>query len=73
MKYKGSDSNDLYILANELAEANRLKKLEILWASRTNDMTDRMLLNLMNILKDPENKSMDPYGCFEEEDLGEKK
>lgn len=67
LKYQGSDSNDLYILANELAEANRLKKLEILWASRTNDMTDRILLNLMTILKDPESKSMDPYGSFEEE------
>ena len=66
MVYTGSDSNDLYILANELAEANRLKRLEILWASRTNDMTDRILLNLMNILKDEGTKSLDPYGSFEE-------
>jgi len=67
MKYNGSDSNDLYILANELAESNRLKKLEILWASRTNDMTDRILQKLMVILKDPENKSLDVYGDLEEE------
>ncbi len=65
MKYQGSDSNDLYILGNELAEANRLKRLEILWASRTYNMTDSMLHKLMKILKDPENKSMDICGDLE--------
>ncbi len=66
MKYSGSDSNDLYILANELSEANRLKRLEILWAGRTNNMTDRVLKKLMDILKNTEDKNLDVYGEFEE-------
>ncbi len=64
MKYQ-SDDNDSYILANELAEANRLKKLEILWASRTNDMTDTKLQKLMNILKDPEDNNLDIGDYYE--------
>ncbi len=66
MKYQGSDSNDLYILGNELAEANRLKRLEILWGGRTKDMTDETIKKLMKILEDPENESMDVYGDFVE-------
>ena len=28
-KYKGSERDDLYIIANEIAESNRLKRLEL--------------------------------------------
>jgi len=66
MRYTGSDSNDLYILANELAEANRLKRLEILWAGRAGNMTDESLKKLMDILVDEGNNNLDVYGDFDD-------
>jgi len=74
MKYKINEErlgeHDIPVLlqciANESAEANRLKRLEIIWGSRAGNMTDRTLKNLMKTLQDTEDINLDIYGDFDD-------
>ncbi len=70
MKYGGSQIDTKYtmrLIANELAEANRIKKLEILWGGRAGNMTDKYCKKLMDILEDPNDYNLDVYGDYNED------
>ncbi len=66
MVYTGSDSNDLYILANELAEANRLKRIEIFWGGRAGNINGSTAKKLIDVLQNPDDNNLDLDGDFDE-------
>lgn len=68
-KYEEPLTNDVHglrLIANELADANRLKKLEIIYAGRAGNMTEETVKKLIDILNDSDDNNLDLYGDYEE-------
>lgn len=61
-----SEAQGLRYVANEMAESNRLKKLEIIYAGRAGNMTEETVKKLIDILNDSDDDNLDLYGDYEE-------
>lgn len=74
MKYKINEErlgeHDIPVLlqctANELAEANRLKRIEIFWGGRAGNLNGNTAKKLIEVLQNTEDNSLDLDGDYYE-------